>query len=96
MPFKGISYLELWQPFVQRSLTICAILVEGIILYNNIEFGSVVQEKMSFKRFLIWSSGSPPDRWSGTIYAILKEGIMGNIHVKLYEIWTSGSEGDVV
>ena len=21
---------------------------------------------------------------------------MGNIHVKLYEIWTSGSEGDVV
>ena len=25
----------------------------------------------------------------------LKKGIMGNIHVKLYEIWTSGS-GDVV
>ena len=36
------------------------------------------------------------DQWSGTIYAILKEGIMGNIHVKLYEIWTSDSEGDVV
>ena len=51
---------------------------------------------MSFKSFLIWSSGSPPVQWSGTIYAILKEGIMGNIHVKLYEIWTSGSEGDVV
>ena len=50
---------------------------------------------MLFKRFLIWSSGSPPVRWSGAIYAILKEGIMGNIHVKLYEIWTSGSE-DVV
>ena len=32
----------------------------------------------------------------GTINAILKEGIMGNIHVKLYEIWTSGSGGDVV
>ena len=30
------------------------------------------------------------------IYAILKEGIMGNIHVKLYEIWTSCSGGDVV
>ena len=41
---------------------------------------------MSFKRFLIWSSGSPPFEWSGTIFAILKEGIMGNIHVKLYEI----------
>ena len=31
-----------------------------------------------------------------TIYAILKEGIMGNIHVKLYEIWNSGSKIDVV
>ena len=31
-----------------------------------------------------------------TISAILKEGIMGNIHVKLYEIWTNGSGGDVV
>ena len=40
------------------------------------------------------SSGGPPVQWSGTIYAIFKEGIMGNIHVKLYEIWTSGS-GDV-
>ena len=50
---------------------------------------------MSSKRFLIWSSGGPPVQWNGTIYAILKEGIMGNIHVKLYEIKTSGS-GDVV
>ena len=50
---------------------------------------------MSLKRFLIWSSGIPPVQWSRTIYAILKEGIMGNIHVKLYEIRTSGS-GDVV
>ena len=60
------------------------------------EFGSVVKEKMSFKRFLIWSSGSPPDWCNRTINAILKEGIMGNIHVKLYGIWTSGSKGDVV
>ena len=45
---------------------------------------------MSFKRFLIWSYGDPPVLWSGTIYEILKEGIIGNIHVKLYEIWTSG------
>ena len=33
---------------------------------------------------------------SGTIYEILKEGIMGNIHVRLYENRTSGSGGDVV
>ena len=45
----------------------------------------MVQE-MSFKRFLIWSSGDPPVQWSGTIHAILKEGIMGNIY----------SGGDVV
>ena len=51
---------------------------------------------MSFKRFLIWSSGDPPVQWSGTFYAILKVGIMGNIQVKLYEIRTSGSGGDVV
>ena len=51
---------------------------------------------MSFKRFLIWSSGSPPVPWSGTICAILKGGVMGNIHVKLYEVWTSGLGGDVV
>ena len=51
---------------------------------------------MSFKRFLIWSSCDPPVQRRGTIYAILKEGTMGNIHVKLYEIRTSGSGGDVV
>ena len=51
---------------------------------------------MSFKRFLIWSPGSPPVKWIGTIYAILKEGIIGNIHVKLYDIWIRGSGGDVV
>ena len=51
---------------------------------------------MPFERFLIESSGSPFVWWSRTIYAILKEGTIGNIHVKLFEIWTSGSGGDVV
>ena len=68
---------------------------EGQFCENYFEFESVVQEEMSFKRFLIWSSGYPPVQWSKTIYAILKEGIMGNIHVKLCEIRTSGSR-DVV
>ena len=53
----------------------------------------MVQEM--FNRFLILSSGSPPVQWSGTIYAILKEDIIGNNHVKLYEICTNGS-GDVI
>ena len=53
---------------------------------------------MLFKIFLIWSSNGPPVRWSGTIYAILKEVkiTIGQIRVKLYEIWTSGPEGDDV
>ena len=51
---------------------------------------------MPSKRLLICSSGGPPVQWSVTIYAILKECIMGNIHMKLYEIRTRGSGGDVV
>ena len=50
---------------------------------------------MLFKRFLFWSSSGPADQLSVTIYAILKLGILKNIHVKLYEIWISGS-GDFV
>ena len=50
---------------------------------------------MLFKIFLIRSSGGPYVQLIGTIYAILKEGIMWNIHVRLYKILTSGS-GDVV
>ena len=54
----------------------------------------MVQE-LWFKRFLILSFGSPPVWCSRTIYAILKDGIMENIHVKLYGILTRGSKGDV-
>ena len=54
----------------------------------------MVQE-MSFKRLIIWSSGDPRDRWSGIICAILVEGIMGNVLVQLFLIWTSGSGGDM-
>ena len=68
----------------------------GTILWNYFEFELVVQERHSEEIILIWSSGGPPVPWSGNIYAILKKGIMGNIQVKLYEIWISGSGGDVV
>ena len=37
-----------------------------------------------------------PVWWSKIIYAILKRDTMGNFHVKLYGIWTSGSGGYVV
>ena len=55
------------------------------------EFGPVVQETL-FKRYLIWSSGGPPVQWIRTIYATLEEGIMGYIHVKLFEILTKVQE----
>ena len=55
----------------------------GTILGNYFEFEPMVQE-MTFMRFLIWSSGGPHVQLSGTIYVILVEGIMGNIHVKLF------------
>ena len=38
---------------------------------SSFEFGPVVQEEMSFKRFHIWSSGGPRVQRSGTFYAIL-------------------------
>ena len=72
-------------PFVQWTDTICAILKQAsweTILWNCYKFGSVVQEEMLLK-ILIWSSGDPSVMWSRTIYAIFKEGIVENIHVKL-------------
>ena len=36
------------------------------IMYIYFVFGPVVQEEVSFKSFLIWSSGGPPVQWSGT------------------------------
>ena len=51
---------------------------------------------MSFKRFLIKSSGGPHIRRSRAIYTILVEGIMGNIYVTLFLICTSCLGGDVV
>ena len=56
----------------------CLLYPTRTLYLNQFEFGSVVQEEMSFKIFLIWSSGGPPVRWSETIYAILKEGTIGN------------------
>ena len=41
-------------------------------------------EQMSFKDVFIWSSGGPIVQQSGTICAILVEGIMRNNSVKLF------------
>ena len=78
--------------FVQRSLTFFAILVEGImrnISVKSYEFKPVVQE-MLYEVFLIYSSGSPFVQRDHLCNLV--EGIM-NI---TSQIWTSGSEGDVI
>ena len=60
MLFKGISYLEIWQPFCLAERSHLCNLVEGIQRNNSVklfEFGSVVQEQMSVIISLICSSG---------------------------------------
>ena len=43
-------------------------------------------QEMSFKDLSIFSSDSYFVQWSGTICAILVEGIMGTIHVKSFKL----------
>ena len=56
---------------------------------------AVVQEEMSFKRFLSGALAALLFSGAEPFVQFLKEGIMGNIHVKLYEIWSSGLGGDI-
>ena len=100
MSIKYISYLELWQPF-------CS--VEQNHLCN---FGKGHYEEQFCEFILNlgkWFRGGCRlnDFLSGALAALLfigakafiqfsKESIMGNIHVKFYEISTSGSGGDIV
>ena len=98
--FNGISYLDIWQPFCSAVRNhLCNFgreYQEEQFCEINLNLGPSVVQELSFEIFLIWSSGNPSVQWSRIIYAILKEGIMGNTHVKLYEIRNSGSGGDVV
>ena len=98
MPFKGISYLDTWQPFCSAECNhMCNFArwyyekqICGIIM----NLGQWFRSRCCLKEFL---SGALAALLfdSGNHYAILKEGIMGNIYLKLYEILTSGSGGDV-
>ena len=101
MSFQDISYLELWRPFCSAERTFlrnfgrghyeeqfCEFILNlGQWFRRKVSKGAKIRNQLKlFKKVLIWSSGSPPIQWSGTIHAILNEGIMGNIHAKLYEI----------
>ena len=88
MSFKDISYLELWQPFCSAEQNHLCNFGRGyhkecfceIILNMDQSF----RKTCCLKDFLIKSSGGPHVPRTTTIYAILVEGIMGNIHVKLF------------
>ena len=78
MSFKEISHLELWLPFCSAEWNhLCNFRRE----YHEEQFCKIILNldlwfRCRLKDFL---SGVR----NGTIYAILVEGIMGNIHVKL-------------
>ena len=91
MRFKDISYLELWRPLcLMERNNLCNFGRHHVEQFCEIilNLDQWFRRRSCLKIFLIWSSCGPFVQWSETIYAILKEGIMGNIHVKLYEIKT--------
>ena len=51
------------------------------------------RRRLFFKIYSIFSTGG---QYSGTICALLVEGIMRNISVKLFWIWTSGSQKEML
>ena len=89
MSYKDSSDLKLCWPFSSAGHNLLCNFDVG---YQEEQFyGFIINLNQLFRRchlkvfFLIWSFGSPPVQWSGTICAILKEGNMRKINVKLYE-----------
>ena len=97
--FKDISYLELWRPFCSAEPSH---LWNFSRRHHEEQFCEIIlnldqwfKRRCYLKIFIIWSSGGPFVQRSGTVCAILVEGIMRNNSVKLFQIWASGSE-DVI
>ena len=88
MSFKDISYLELWQPFCYAKQNHLCNFGRGYQEKQFCEFilnlDQCFRRRCILKIFLIWSSGGPYVQQSGTICAILVEGIMRNNSVKLF------------
>ena len=97
MPFKDISYLELWGTFCSADQTICAILVGG---YQDEQFCEIILNlDQWFRRcvlkihvFLNLSFGGPFVRLSGTICAILVKGITDFLSAALAALMFSGAD----
>ena len=88
MPFKDISYLELWWPFCSVAQNHFGNFGRG---HNEEQFCEIILNmdqwfgKCYLKIFLIWSSGCPFVQQSGTICAIWGEGFMRNNSVNYFE-----------
>ena len=100
MPFKDISYLELWRPLcsTERShLCNCSKGHHEELLCEFIShLGQWLRRRCRLSIFLILSSGGLFVQWSRTICAIIVKGIMRNNSLKLFRIWISGSGGNVI
>ena len=97
MPFKDISYLQLWRPFRSAQQNHLCNFCRG---YQEKQFCQIIlnldqwfNRRCTLKIFLIWSFCGPFIQPSVTICAILVEGIKMNNSVKLFGIWTSASAG---
>ena len=87
MLFKDISYLELLSPFCSAEGNHLCNFSRG---YHGEQFCDIILNldqwfrRCVLKIYHIWSSGDHFVQWSGTIRAILVEGIMRNNSVKLF------------
>ena len=89
MSEKNISYLELWQPLCLTEWNhLCNF---DLRRYHEEQFCEIIlnldkwlSRRCRLKIFLIWSSGCPLVKQSGTICGILGKGIMRNNAVKLF------------
>ena len=100
MLFVDISYLQLWWPFCSAERNHLVNFGRG--LYEE-HFCEIIlnldqwfRKKFCLKIFLIQRSSGPFVQRSGTICAVFVEGIMSNISMKLFGMWTSGSGGNFV
>ena len=86
LPFKGISYLELWQFFYLTECNHLCNLSKGYYKKQCCEtiliLGQWFRRRCRLKGFLSGALVAHLFSGVGTIYATLKDGIMWNIYVK--------------
>ena len=100
MSFKAISYLALWQPLLQWSGTICAILEEGIMQEEQfceiiLNLGQWFRKRCHLKKSyleLLW----PLYSLERNAFCTLSRRHYAKPSCKVILIWTSGSGRDVV